>query len=160
MMMWPVTSLLAHLRHPKRTNERQLPANTVGRDGNDNPVHARKAGTCRAEITRCSGIGSDAGGFTREISGSCAGAGAATTKHPERVEKYLEHIVQAIQHATQYVERFDSLRAFEKSQLEQDAVRRNIQIIGEAASRIQRQAPEFVTAHPELPWNRHAGHAQ
>src|ERR1700730_10249361 len=31
MMMWPVTSLLAHLWHPKRANERQLPTNTVGR---------------------------------------------------------------------------------------------------------------------------------
>jgi hypothetical protein len=30
-MMWPVTSLLAHLWHPKRANERQLPTNTVGR---------------------------------------------------------------------------------------------------------------------------------
>src|SRR4029077_10929015 len=31
MMMWPVTSLLAHLWHPKRANERHLPTNTVGR---------------------------------------------------------------------------------------------------------------------------------
>src|SRR5271155_1297697 len=31
MMIWPVTSLLAHLWHPKRANERQLPTNTVGR---------------------------------------------------------------------------------------------------------------------------------
>ena len=30
-MMWPVTSLLAHLWQPKRANERQLPRNTVGR---------------------------------------------------------------------------------------------------------------------------------
>src|SRR6266513_1560832 len=29
-MMWPVTSLLAHLWHPKRANQRQLPTNTVG----------------------------------------------------------------------------------------------------------------------------------
>src|SRR5256884_7126714 len=31
MMMWPVASLLAHLWHPKRASERQLPTNTVGR---------------------------------------------------------------------------------------------------------------------------------
>src|SRR5438445_11838744 len=31
MMMWPVTSLLARLWHPKCANERQLPTNTVGR---------------------------------------------------------------------------------------------------------------------------------
>jgi uncharacterized protein with HEPN domain len=73
-------------------------------------------------------------------------------RHPERVEDYLEHIAQAIQQATEYLEQFDSLSAFEQNQLEQDAVIRNIQIIGEAARQIQRQAPEFVAAHPELPW--------
>jgi len=74
-------------------------------------------------------------------------------KHPERVEDYLEHIAQAIQRAVDYVERFDSLSAFQQGQLEQDAVIRNIEIIGEAARQIQRQAPEFVAAHPEIPWN-------
>ena len=73
-------------------------------------------------------------------------------KHPERVEDYLEHISQAIQRATQYVERFADLKAFEQSQRDQDAVIRNIEIIGEAAIKIQKQAPDFVAAHPELPW--------
>lgn len=73
-------------------------------------------------------------------------------KHPERVEDYLEHIAQAIGRATGYVQRFDSVEALQKDQQVQDAVIRNIEIIGEAASRIQKQAPEFVTAHPELPW--------
>lgn len=43
-------------------------------------------------------------------------------RHPERVEDYLEHIAQAIQQATGYLERFDSLSAFEQSRREQDAV--------------------------------------
>jgi len=73
-------------------------------------------------------------------------------KHPERVEDYLEHIAQAIERATGYVQRFDSVEALQTDQQVQDAVIRNIEIIGEAASRIQKQAPEFVTAHPELPW--------
>jgi uncharacterized protein with HEPN domain len=73
-------------------------------------------------------------------------------KHPERVEDYLEHITQAIQRATEYVERLDSVNAFRQSQRDQDAVIRNIEIIGEAARQIQRQAPDFVTTHPELPW--------
>jgi uncharacterized protein with HEPN domain len=73
-------------------------------------------------------------------------------KHPERVEDYLEHISQAIQRATQYVECFADVKAFEQSQRDQDAVIRNIEIIGEAAIKIQKQAPDFVTAHPELPW--------
>jgi uncharacterized protein with HEPN domain len=73
-------------------------------------------------------------------------------KHPARVEDYLGPIAQAIQRATEYVEGVGSRAAFGQSQRDQDAVIRNIEIIGEAASHIQRQAPEFVTAHPELPW--------
>ena len=73
-------------------------------------------------------------------------------KHPERVEDYLEHIAQAIRRATEYIEHLGSVSAFRQSQRDQDAVIRNIEIIGEAARHIQQQAPEFVTAHPELPW--------
>jgi len=73
-------------------------------------------------------------------------------KHPERVEDYLEHVAQAIQRATEYIERFDSVNAFRQSQRDQDAVIRNIEIIGEAARKIQQHAPEFVTTHPDLPW--------
>jgi uncharacterized protein with HEPN domain len=77
-------------------------------------------------------------------------------KHPERLEDYLEHIAQAIERATGYVERMDSV-AFQETSLAQDAAIRNIEIIGEAASRIQQQAPEFVAAHPELPWGKMRG---
>ncbi|HZZ62154.1 MAG TPA: DUF86 domain-containing protein [Roseiarcus sp.] len=73
-------------------------------------------------------------------------------KHPERVEDYLEHIVRAIQRATEYIENLGSVSAFRQSQRDQDAVIRNIEIIGEAARQIQQQASEFVAAHPELPW--------
>jgi uncharacterized protein with HEPN domain len=73
-------------------------------------------------------------------------------RHPERVEDYLDHIGQAIRRAMEYVGRFDSPNAFQQRQLEQDAVIRNIEIIGEAASQIQKHAPEFVMAHPEIPW--------
>jgi uncharacterized protein with HEPN domain len=73
-------------------------------------------------------------------------------KHPERAEDYLEHIAQAIQRATEYVTGVGSVSAFRISQRDQDAVIRNIEIIGEAARQIQNHMPEFVTAHPELPW--------
>ncbi|MGH6846959.1 MAG: HepT-like ribonuclease domain-containing protein [Methylocella sp.] len=73
-------------------------------------------------------------------------------KHPERVAGYLEHIAQAIQRTAEYIERLGSVSAFRQSQRDQDAVIRNIEIIGEAARQIQKHAPEFVTAHPELPW--------
>jgi uncharacterized protein with HEPN domain len=50
------------------------------------------------------------------------------------------------------VEPLSGLEALRQYQQVQDAVIRNIEIIGEAATRIQKHAPEFVIAHPELPW--------
>lgn len=73
-------------------------------------------------------------------------------KHPERTEDYLDHIAQAIRRATEYVEHLNSFSIFRESQRDQDAVIRNIEVIGEAACQIQQHAPEFVEAHPELPW--------
>lgn len=72
-------------------------------------------------------------------------------KHPERVEDYLQHIVQAIDHITSYVQEIDSAATLERDDKTQAAVIRNIEIIGEAANRIYRQAPEFVVDHPSLP---------
>ena len=69
-------------------------------------------------------------------------------KHPERVADYLEHIAQAIQRATEYIERVGDVSAFRQSERDQDAVIRIIEIIGEAARQIQQQAPELVIAHP------------
>jgi hypothetical protein len=43
--------------------------------------------------------------------------------------------------------------AFEQNLQVQDAVVRNIEIIGEAASQINRMAPEFIAQHPDLPWD-------
>ena len=74
-------------------------------------------------------------------------------KHPERIEDYLEHIAQGIARATGYLEPVSSMEAFEKNPQAQDAVIRNIEIIGEAVTKIQKQAPEFVKAHPEVPWS-------
>jgi uncharacterized protein with HEPN domain len=51
-------------------------------------------------------------------------------KHPARVEDYLDHIAQAIQRATEYVEGVGSRAAFEQSQRDQAAVIRNIEIMG------------------------------
>ena len=73
-------------------------------------------------------------------------------KHPERVEDYLEHIAEAIDNATAYIRELDNVAALERDHKTQAAVIRNIEIIGEAANTIQKQAPDFFTAHPELPW--------
>jgi uncharacterized protein with HEPN domain len=51
----------------------------------------------------------------------------------------------------------DSLEALEQNQQAQDAVARNIQVIGEAATKIQKIAPDFAADHPELPWTETRG---
>jgi ribonuclease HepT-like protein len=44
------------------------------------------------------------------------------------------------------------IEAFEKNPQVQDAVIRNIEIIGEAVNHINRVAPDFIARHPQLPW--------
>ncbi len=73
-------------------------------------------------------------------------------KHPERVEEYLEHIAEAIERATGYLQPLQDFETFQKNQQVQDAVVRNIEIIGEAVNKIHKLAPDFVNRHPELPW--------
>jgi len=73
-------------------------------------------------------------------------------KHPERIEDYLQHIAEAIGRITGYVEKTKNAEALASDDKTQAAVIRYIEIIGEAASRIQRQDPEFIAANPSLPW--------
>jgi uncharacterized protein with HEPN domain len=73
-------------------------------------------------------------------------------KHPERVEDYLEHIAEAIDPATGYHQRVPDREAFRKNPQVQDAVVRNIEIIGEAVNKINKTAPDFIARRPELPW--------
>lgn len=72
--------------------------------------------------------------------------------HPERVADYLDHIAEAIARAIEYIRPLSGIGAFEQSQQVQDAVVRNIEIIGEAVNHINRVAPGFIGRHPELPW--------
>ncbi|MGH8179580.1 MAG: HepT-like ribonuclease domain-containing protein [Steroidobacteraceae bacterium] len=77
--------------------------------------------------------------------------------HPERVEDYLEHIADAIERAIRYTGSLGSLAALEQDELAQDAIVRTLTVIGEAAVRLYKEAPQFVTEHPELPWSRMRG---
>jgi uncharacterized protein with HEPN domain len=78
-------------------------------------------------------------------------------KHPERVEDYLEHMAEAAARAVEYLQHIDRLEDFRNDQRNQDAVIRNIEIIGEAANAIVRMAPGFAAAHPQLPWKEIRG---
>lgn len=68
-----------------------------------------------------------------------------------RVRDYLDHIELAIARIRRYVVGLDR-DSFLASEEKQDAVIRNIEIIGEAAQSIRRRHPEFAARHPEIPW--------
>jgi len=68
-----------------------------------------------------------------------------------RVADYLRHILDAIERIDRYTADMDEL-TFLDSELEQDAVIRNIEVIGEASNNIQRVAPDFVIQHDDIPW--------
>ena len=59
-------------------------------------------------------------------------------RHPQRVEDCLRHIAEAIDRARSHVQPLPGIEAFEKNPQVQDAVVRNIEIIGEAVNHINR----------------------
>ena len=63
---------------------------------------------------------------------------------------YLEHIHQAIGRIQRYLQNIDHA-GFLENEEKQDAVIRNLEIIGEAAGNIQRHFPDFVTKYPDFP---------
>jgi uncharacterized protein with HEPN domain len=68
----------------------------------------------------------------------------------DRLTDYLGHILQAIDR----IQRYSSATtrdAFLKSEMVQDAVIRNLEVIGEASHNIETRYPKFAAAHPELP---------
>ena len=68
-----------------------------------------------------------------------------------RILDYLEHILKAIERIHRYTANMDEV-AFLRNELVQDAVIRNIEIIGEASNNIQRGAAEFAEQHGNIPW--------
>lgn len=67
-----------------------------------------------------------------------------------RLVDYLTHITQAVERIARYTENVDA-PGFAKNPLVQDAVIRNLEIIGEASRNIEQRCPEFVREHPDLP---------
>ena len=66
---------------------------------------------------------------------------------------YLRHILDSIDQINTYVAGIDS-KEFSQNRLLQDAVARNLEIIGEAAKRL---SPEARKATPTIPWKRITG---
>jgi uncharacterized protein with HEPN domain len=68
-----------------------------------------------------------------------------------RLPDFLSHILQAI-HRIQRYTRGRSREAFLADEQLQDAIVRNIEIIGEAARNIATHSPNFVERHTDIPW--------
>lgn len=72
------------------------------------------------------------------------------TREQRRLVDYLAHIAEAIERIGRYTAALDEV-AFLGNALVQDAVIRNLEIIGEASHNIEKHHPDFAASHPELP---------
>lgn len=68
----------------------------------------------------------------------------------QRLDIYIDHILEAIKRIEEYSLDMDE-SSFVSNSLVQDAVIRNLEIIGEASKNIEKHFPEFAAEHPELP---------
>lgn len=74
-----------------------------------------------------------------------------TKKDAMRIPDYLEHILEALKRIFDYVEDIGEV-GFLTTALIQDAVLRNLEIIGEASNKLVRYHDEFIKQYPDVPW--------
>jgi uncharacterized protein with HEPN domain len=72
------------------------------------------------------------------------------TRDQQRLTDYLDHIQEAIERIERYIEDIDEI-SFLQNEMAQDAVIRNLEIIGEASHNIEQHYLEFASNHPNLP---------
>ena len=70
----------------------------------------------------------------------------------QRLLDYLNHILESIARIECYVEGFDHV-SFLNNELIQDAVIRNMEIIGEASRNVERYYPDFANQHSDVPFS-------
>jgi len=70
-----------------------------------------------------------------------------------RLRDYLEHILAATTRIRQFTDAMPEA-TFLNDPKTQDAVIRNLEIIGEAARNVMRRHPDFARAYPSVPWRR------
>ena len=68
-----------------------------------------------------------------------------------RTDEYLRHRLEAARRIAGYIEGFDQ-SAFAGDARTQDAVIRNLEIIGEAARSVLNHDPDFAAMHAGIPW--------
>lgn len=74
-------------------------------------------------------------------------------KHPERDEDYLDHIIESIDKIESYLEEYKKA-GFYESTMVQDAVIRNLEIVGEAVSQMSQV---YKDLHSHIPWRQISG---
>lgn len=72
------------------------------------------------------------------------------SRDKQRLHDYLSHIIQAIERIESYTADIGEV-AFLQNELVQDAVIRNLEVIGEASHNIETHFTEFATKHAALP---------
>jgi uncharacterized protein with HEPN domain len=70
---------------------------------------------------------------------------------PLRIADYLRHILEAIDNIQAYTVGMD-LAAFMADRKTQDAVIRNLEVIGEACNNITKNHADFAAEHAAVPW--------
>ncbi|HAX20358.1 MAG TPA: hypothetical protein DCY64_08765 [Hydrogenophaga sp.] len=74
-----------------------------------------------------------------------------TRSRPLRTADYLRHIAEAIDNIQSYTAGVDAA-GFKADRKTQDAVIRNLEIIGEACNNVVKHDPAFAQQHPQVPW--------
>ena len=69
-----------------------------------------------------------------------------------RAADYLRHILDAIERIGVYTAGLNSADELERNGIVLDAVVRNLEICGEAAVKIERDAPALVESSGDIPW--------
>lgn len=72
------------------------------------------------------------------------------TLHHQRLADYLGHILGAIERIHEYTLGMEESE-FVSSTLVQDAVIRNLEVVGEASNNVIKKHAQFAQSHPELP---------
>ncbi len=73
------------------------------------------------------------------------------SKNSLRIKDYLEHIKEALERIERYTVSLTEA-SFLLDELVQDAVIRNIEILGEAANNIKKADTAFTENHANIPW--------
>jgi uncharacterized protein with HEPN domain len=71
--------------------------------------------------------------------------------HPERIPDYLEHMAHALERVIEYTQGMSEVD-FVANRLVQDAVMRNLGILGEAANNCVKNMPTVAEKYPGIPF--------